>query len=317
MRLNPFSNPFNANEERPENLGFGEKGTAQKGIKLINKDGNFNIHRSGPRSLFAYQWLIEMSWPKFFLYVLTYYTAVNLLLALGFYLIGPSGISGVKADPWYESLMDCFFFSVQTFTTVGYGRMSPLHLPHQLLAALGALIGLMSLALATGLLFARFSRPQKLLMFSSKGLISPYSDGLSFQFRLASRSSTKLINVSAQIVYSWISDIGGHRKRNFHLLQLERSEITMLPLDWTVVHPIDISSPLAGLTQTEIHESDGEFIVQISAFDETYARQIFEHTSYYANCLEWNHKFAPMYSPSHDGRLELHLDRIDESREVA
>ena len=240
-----------------------------------------------------------------------------MLLAVGFYLIGPSGISGVATNPWYNSMLDCFFFSVQTFTTVGYGRMSPLELPHQCLAALGALIGLMSLALATGLLFARFSRPRKLLTFSEKGLISPYGDGLSFQFRLASRSSTKLINVSAQIVYSWISDIGGHRKRNFHLLTLERSELTMLPLDWTVVHPIDISSPLAGLTPHEIHETDGEFIVQISAFDETYARQIFEHTSYYANCLKWNHKYAPMYSPSPDGRMILHLDRIDESRPIA
>jgi len=313
MRLNPFRpNVTSKEEEQIEDLGFSER-VSGEGIKLINKKGNFNVQRAGLKDRFAYQWLIEMPWWKFFAYVLGYYIVVNLGLGLLFYLLGPNGISGVSNSPWHESLMDCFFFSVQTFTTVGYGTMSPINLPHELLAALGALVGLMSLALATGLLFARFSRPSRLVVFSEKALIAPYEDGLSFQFRLANRSSTKLINVSAQIVYTWISKTGDERKRRFRPLVLERSEIAMLPLNWTVVHPIDKASPVMELTMEEMQQTDGEFIVQVSAFDETYARQIFEHTSYHASCLKWNHRFDPMYHPTENGMMMLHLDRIDAS----
>lgn len=313
MRLNPFrTNTSPSTEEKIDDFGFGEK-VSDKGIKLLNKDGNFNVRREGLKKHFAYQWLIEMPWWKFFACVLGYYIAINFVLGLLFFALGTSGISGLSSGPWYKSILECFFFSVQTFTTVGYGTMAPIDLPHQLLAALGALVGLMSLALATGLLFARFSKPSQLLVFSEKALISPYEDGLSFQFRLANRSSTKLINVSAQVIYSWISKSEGQRKRNFRSLDLERSEIAMLSLNWTVVHPIDASSPLAGLTNEDIQTTDGEFIVQISAFDETYARQIFEHTSYQAQCLKWNHRFEMMYHPSEDGFMLLHLDQIDKS----
>ncbi|MFK8057483.1 MAG: ion channel [Saprospiraceae bacterium] len=311
MRLNPFRrNSPSGDTDQEDDLGFGEK-VSGEGIKLVNKDGNFNVQRTGLNEYFAYQWLIEMPWWKFFASVLGYYIVINFVLGLFFYLLGPSGISGLSQDTWYLTLLECFFFSVQTFTTVGYGTMAPIDLPHQLLAALGALVGLMSLALATGLLFARFSRPSRLLVFSENALIAPYSEGLSFQFRLANRSSTKLINVSAQIVYSWITEKDGKRKRHFNNLELERTEIAMLPLNWTVVHPIDSSSPLTGLTVDEIQATDGEFIVQLSAFDETYGRQIFEHTSYYAHCLKWNHSFEPMYQPSENGTMMLHLDRID------
>jgi len=313
MRLNPFrDSPAMSAEHDVEDFGFGEK-VSDTGIKLVNKDGNFNVKRTGLTQYFAYQWLIEMPWWKFFACVLGYYIAINFLLGLLFFALGPSGISGLSSGPWYQTVIECFFFSVQTFTTVGYGTMAPIDLPHQLLAALGALVGLMSLALATGLLFARFSRPRRLLIFSEKALISPYQDGLSFQFRLANRASTKLINVSAQVIYSWISIDQGKRKRNFRNLELERSEIAMLSLNWTVVHQIDASSPLAKLTAEGINSTDGEFIVQISAFDETYARQIFEHTSYHAQCLKWNHKFEMMYHPSEDGFMFLHLDQIDKS----
>jgi len=267
MRLNPFQRDSSTSEDTQiDDLGFGEK-VAQKGVKLINKDGSYNVYRTGRKEYFAYQWLIEMPWWKFFACVLGYYVLVNFALGILFFLLGPAGISGVSEGPWYQSLLECFFFSVQTFTTVGYGSMSPIDLPHQMLAALGALVGLMSLALATGLLFARFSRPTQLIVFSEKALIAPFEDGKSFQFRIANRSSTKLINVSAQIVYSWIDTEDGGPKRKGIPLDLERNDIAMLPLSWTVVHPIADGSPLFGLSPEQIKETDGEFLIQISAFD--------------------------------------------------
>ena len=333
MRLNPFSGQASRGDrtgpDGRDDYGFGEQVSA-RGVRLLDKDGNFNVRRLGMRTRFAYQYLIQLPWMPFLLWVLAYYVAVNLAFAVVFWLLGPGGIDGVTVvAPWYQHLAECFFFSVQTFTTVGYGSMAPVHLAHQVVASLGALVGLMSLALATGLTFARFSRPARLVVFSERAVIAPYKDVTAFEFRLANRSSTKLINVRCQVIYSWIErsapanpahgdpadgladDTG--RRRRFFALPLEREEIAMFPLNWTVVHPITPDSPLVDCTAEGIDLADGEFIVQVSGYDETYARQVYAHTSYRASCIQWGKRFLPMYHPAgdDDGAMTLHLDHID------
>ena len=293
-----------------DDYGFGEK-LAGRGVRLLGKDGSFNVVRHGRRSRFVYQWLIEMPWWQFFGYVLGYYVGINVLLACLFMLAGPGGISNVRHDSWLSEFTSCFFFSVQTFTTVGYGSMSPTELPHELLATFGALVGLMSVALATGLFFARFSRPRQMVVSSDKALIAPYAGGAAFEFRLASQAPSKLLTVRAEVVYSWVEHREGQRRRNFETLALERDHIAMFPLNWTVVHPIDAASPFAGRTREQVAEQDGEFIVQISGYDETYARQVYAHTSYRAECLVWGARYQPMYFPGENGETNLHLDRID------
>ena len=329
MRLNPFTRtPASGPREREDDYGFGEK-VAGRGVRLLDKHGEFNVERRGARTWFAYQWLIEMSWPRFFLAVLAYYVAINLALAALFYAAGPEGITGLARGHWAREFAGCFFFSVQTFTTVGYGSMAPVTLAQQLLAGFGALVGLMSLALATGLFFARFSRPRQRVVFSERAVISTYADGQGFMFRIASRSSTKLINVHAEVVYSWVEvaapddDAAGQqqqqqqRRRRFYSLPLERDHIAMLPLNWTIVHPITGESPLLGCDAAELRATDGEFIVQVRGYDQTYARQVYAHTSYRASCIDFGRRFAPMYAPGEDGRLVLHLDRIDDTEPTA
>ncbi len=310
MRINPFAQA-DGDSAPHEDYGFGEK-LSGRGVRLLDKNGDFNVVRKGVHTRHAYQWLIKMRWWAFFAAVIAYYVLINFILGVLFYAIGVEGISGIPTGPWYEELAGCFFFSIQTFTTVGYGSMSPSTVPQQLLAGIGALIGLMSLALATGLFFARFSRPQKLVMFSNHALIAPYQEGTGFMFRIASRSSTKLINVGAQVVYSWVSEEGeGSRKRQFFTLPLERETIAMFPLNWTIVHPITADSPLVDCDVAAVDLADGEFIVQISGYDETYARQVYAHTSYRASCLKFGQRFAPMYHPTAEGQMVLRLDRID------
>ena len=296
--------------------GFGEK-VSGRGVRLLDKDGKFNVERRGVRARFLYQWLIEMPWWQFFAAVLAYYVLVNLAIALVAFALGSEGIDGIGAGPWHRRLAGCFFFSVQTFTTVGYGSMAPVTLPQQLLASLGALVGLMSLALATGLFFARFSRPRRLIVFSERAVVGPYGDATAFMFRIANRSSSKLINVRAQVVYSWVEARGeGPRRRRFFALPLEREEIAMFPLNWTVVHPIDADSPLVDCGEQDVTLADGEFVVQVSGYDETYARQVYAHTSYRSACIDWGRRFRPMYHPLDDGRMVLHLDRIDDTEEA-
>ena len=339
MRLNPFARDLGPRADisaaaaaaggggvddeldasAPEDYGFGDK-VAGRGVRLLGKDGKFNVERrGGARARFAYQLLIEMPWWQFFAAVLAYYVAINGALALGFFALGPAGIAGIPvAAPWYERLAGCFFFSVQTFTTVGYGSMAPVTLAQQLLAGFGALVGLMSLALATGLFFARFSRPRRTVAFSERAVVAPYEDHAAFQFRVASRSSSKLINVRAQVVYSWVAPAGdGELRRRFYTLPLERDHIAMFPLNWTIVHPIAGDSPLADCDPAALARDDGEFVVQVSGYDETYARQVYAHTSYRATCIDFGRRFAPMYEAGDDGMLVLHLDRIDDTEPAA
>lgn len=323
MRLNPFASGSDVADRTGPNghddYGFGEQ-VSERGVRLLDKDGNFNVRRVGMRTRFAYQYLIQLGWWPFLAWVLLYYVAVNLAFGLLFWALGPGGIDGITAGaPWYRSLGECFFFSVQTFTTVGYGSMAPVELAHQIVAALGALVGLMSLALATGLTFARFSRPSRLIVFSEQALVAPYQAGTSFQFRIANRSSTKLINVRCQVIYSWIEETDDRdRRRRFLPLELERDEIAMFPLNWTVVHPITPESPLHARDADAIERADGEFVVQVSGYDETYARQVYAHMSYRASCLLWGRRYLPMYHPAGEpgGAMVLHLDRVDASEEV-
>lgn len=315
MRLNPF-NQKDTSKEQKDDLGFGEQ-LSGKGVRLLTKDGNFNVDRQGVSTRFVYQWLIEMSWIRFYSGVFGSFILANLLFGFIFLLLGSNGIDGILETDTFLQYRKVVFFSIQTFTTVGYGAMAPINFPHEVLASIVSLVGLLSVALVTGLIFARFSRPRELILFSDKALISPYQGGAAFMFRIASRSSTKLINVRAQVVYSWIeiSD-QGERKRNFYPMPLEREEIAMFPLNWTIVHSITQDSPLFACSALTIKESDGEFIVQISGYDETYARIIYAHVSYGGSCLEFGKRFARMYYPSEEGNMVLRLDHIDEIEEA-
>ncbi len=305
MRLNPFR----ASAPPKEDYGFGTQAAAA-GVRLLRKDGDFNVERRGG-DRFAYQWLIHLPWAGFFAAVFLYYVAINLIFGAAYVAIGMDGISGERDPGVGPELMAAFFFSVQTFTTVGYGHMAPIGVGHQLLAAFEALVGLLSLALATGLLFARFSRPRNLFIFSTNAVIAPFQSGSGFMFRIANRSASKLIRVSAQVVFSWTEvDAAGARKRQFRQLHLERDQIAMFPLNWTLVHPITEDSPLANLAPEWLTAHDAEFIVQVSGFNETYAREIYALTSYSSSCLEWGARFSPMYYPTDDGRMLLDLTLI-------
>ena len=311
MRLNPFS----SGSSDTEDYGFGTQ-VARPGVRLMDKNGDFNVERrGGDRSV--YQWMIHMSWTKFFLLVASYYLLINLAFGFFYLALGMDGITGDHAAGFPGSLGSAFFFSVQTFTTVGYGQMAPVGMAHQLLATTEALVGLMSVALATGLLFARFSRPRNLFRFSPNAVIAPYRDGRAFMFRLANPGSTKLINVSAQVVFSWTGKGDTELpKRYFKALELERAQISMFPLNWTIVHPITEDSPLSGIDSAWMSEHDAEFVVQVSGFDETYARQVYAHSSYLAECLSWGARFVPMYHPSDEGRTVLDLNKIGEAEEA-
>lgn len=282
--------------KRNTDLGFG-KNLNNEGQRLINRDGSFNVIRSGRASWTPYQDLVEMSWIKFCGIILLAFLFVNALFAIGFVLIGVSGLSGIEPHDFPNDFASAFFFSVQTFTTVGYGSISPTNLATHLLASLDALVGLMALALATGLFFARFAKPRALIAFSEFALITPYKDTMSFQFRIANRRDNKIINLNANLTMSWM-DYGpdGKPKRRFSMLELERASVVLFPLNWTIVHPITSKSPLYGKSKEDILQMEAEFLILLEGYDETYAQVVYNNGSYTCDEIKWGVKFAPMYA---------------------
>ncbi|MCF8244878.1 MAG: transporter [Saprospiraceae bacterium] len=308
-------NPFRSNKiKEADDLGFGTRITGERD-RLIDKDGNFNVERVGLKSWSPYQDLVEMSWGKFFKLVMAFFIGVNAVFALLIDAIGVDCLTGMKPGTWLENYADAWFFSVQTFTTVGYGGMSPSCISTNFVAALIALVGLMSAALATGLLFARFAKPTSQLVFSKNAIIAPFQEGTSFQFRIANSRNSRLINLDAKLTMSWVhTNPDGSKQRRFARLNLEREKVVMLPLNWNIVHPIDEESPLWQRTPEDVKEMNVEVIVLIEAFDETFSQTIFANGSYCDEEFLWNVKWKPMYhpDPAGSGKTILDMAAIDE-----
>jgi len=281
--------------------------------RLINKDGSFNIYRKGISHFAPYQHLVEMKWSRFLIFILGCYVAINLFFALAFLIAGYENLAGV---PQTESLIDqitnTFFFSVQTFTTVGYGSMAPLGFATNVIASMDALCGMLGWAIATGLVFARFSMPQGQFLFSSIAVVAPYKDGWSLQMRVANKRSNRIIDLHATMVMTWLEDDGESVMRKFARLNLELDNISLFPLNWTIVHKIDQDSPLNNCDRNELKKMNAEFLIMIDGHDETYAQKVHAATSYQFSEVKWQHQFARMYKPDKDKGTIFDLGKIDE-----
>ena len=276
-------------------LGFGSAVADDTGHRMINRDGSFQVKREhlGWRgALSLYHRLLTMRWSSFLLTLLVTFLAINAVFATAFLLLGTGSVSGstmtVSGNHWWDS----FFLSVHTITGVGYGNVVPHGLAANLLMTLESFLGFVFLALTTGVVFARFSRPRASIRFSKSAVIAPYQSGSGFMFRLANGRMNELINVGAVVILSLMEERDGMMKREFVRLPLERDNIALFPLSWTVVHPIDAKSPLAGLSQEDLVSRDVEVLVMMEAIDETYSQSVYARTSYKADEITWGAKFS-------------------------
>ncbi|MCC6725570.1 MAG: transporter [Saprospiraceae bacterium] len=312
----PFRRKRNFKET--DDLGFGTRIIGEKD-RLIAKDGKFNVVRVGLKTWSPYQDLVEMTWVRFFGVVIAFFVVVNVVFALLLNWIGMDCLNGVQKGSWLENFEQAWFFSVQTFTTVGYGSINPSCISTNFVAATIALVGLMSAALATGLLFVRFSKPTSQLVFSKNAIITPYRDGTSFQFRIANMRNSRLINLDVKLTMSWVEpNESGTMSRKFARLKLEREKVVMLPLNWNIVHPIDEESPFWERSPEDLAAMNVEVIVLIEAFDEVFSQTIFANSSYCDEEFLHNVKWKQMYypDPSGSGKTILDLARIDETMPI-
>jgi inward rectifier potassium channel len=292
-----------------DDLGFGTKGTDRS----MNKDGTFNTERLGEPRFRPYEifhQLITMSWTKFILLISVSYFLVNLLFAAIYFLIGTNRLAGVDGHmDLLHKFSEAFFFSSQTLTTLGYGRIAPIGMEASGIAAIESMIGLLGFALATGLLYGRFSRPQAKLLYSEHAIIAPYKDITAVMFRVANMRRNQLIEVEVDVTMAFFEKDA--KIRSFRRLELERNKINLFPTSWTIVHPIDENSPLYGLSENDILEMKIELIALLKAFDDTFAQTIYSRTSYKSAEIKIGKKFIPMFSTLENGKTLLDLRMID------
>jgi inward rectifier potassium channel len=287
--------------------------------RAIEKDGSFNVRLSGAglKNFHFYRFLINLSWPQFFLVIVSGYIVVNAVFAFLYLLAGIGNIHGADASTPVSAFLSTFFLSVHTFTTVGYGTIAPNDFWTNAISAFDALTGLMGLALATGLLYGRFSRPTSKIVFSDRAVIAPYRGKTSLQFRIANKRTNTLMEIEAKVLLMKVSGSENDHRREYHVLNLERPSVYFLPLTWTVVHPIDEKSPLFGKTLDDLADSQAEILILIKAFDDTFGQHIHSRYSYRFDEILWGAKFLPAFSVTKEGDMALELSRLNEVEEAA
>lgn len=305
---------------RDRDLGFGSVVTRESRNRLLNRDGTFNVVRSGLDFVeaLAPHYLLRISWPTFICLVVGVYVGLNLLFAAAFVACGANALLGPGAEMLGGRLARAFFFSVQTFGTIGYGQIGPNGFAANILVTIEALVALMYQAIATGLLFARFARPRPAIVFSGKAVVAPYGERTAFEFRIANQRSSEIIELEAQVLYSALEfNDRGSVTRQYHLLPLERNKVVFLPLAWTIVHPIDASSPLFGKSVDDLRLVHGEILVLLSGIDETFEQTVHARSSYLPDEIVWNARFASIFLPPAPERpVAIDIGKISEIEPV-
>lgn len=306
-KINRFSHLNN-------NTGFSTQSDGIGGGRFINKDGSYNLVKEGMpfwQRISVFHDMLNLPRWKFIGVIILAYCVINLLFASVYFLIGPAEFQGLPTgvDDW-RIFRELFYFSTETYTTVGYGRVNPSGDLANAIAGLESLTGFLSLAIATGLIYGRFSKPRSYLVFSDHAVVAPYKEGTGLMFRFAAykdkHSLTDLeirVNVGLRVlendnpVYKYFS------------LDLERTKVESMPMSWTVVHPITETSPFNGFSEEDMKNGDVELYVTLRGFDDVFSNYVQQRTSYTFREIFFDRKFIPMYRESEDGLttiLELH-----------
>lgn len=286
--------------------------------RAINPDGNFNVRRSGVtwRDFHPYFYLINASWPVFIGIVAMVFMCANVIFAFLYMAIGIEHLKGAESPSVWSEFLNAFFFSAHTLTTVGYGNMYPNGPAANSIAVIEALLGLLSFAIATGLVFGRFSRPSARIGFSEKMLVAPYRGGSSLQFRIVNRRSNNLIELNARLLLMTVEQGNGNLQRKYAPLELERENVLFFPLTWTVVHPLTENSPLYRKTAEDLQRLQAEILILIKAFDDSFGQSVQVRYSYRYDEIIWGARFAPAFEIDTDGNMRLEVNKVGVTESV-
>lgn len=313
MAVTKESEPNRA-KEQDQTTGLSNRVVARN-ARTLRPDGTFNVKRRGLpwfRLYDIYQSLITMSWFKFFILVITAFLLINTFFATLYFEIGIRELTGYTGHSRFQEFLHGFFFSTQSLTTVGYGRIAPVGLADSAVAAVESMMGLLIFALATGLLYGKFSRPVAKIVNSKNVIISPYKNGTALMFKIANLRKNQLSEVEVSLTLSRIEIENGKEIRRFYPLRAEPSKIVMFPLSWTVVHPIDEKSELFGKTQNDFEREDMQMLVYLKAYDETFSNSVHHRIGYHYSDIVWGAKFRINFGPDESGVYLHHLDHMND-----
>jgi inward rectifier potassium channel len=288
------------------------EGVSAQSPRLIARERADTVLAIGllrPRFGDLYHFALRISWSRFLLGGAAYYVAANALFAL-LYLIPGDAIANARPG----SFADAFFFSVQTMATVGYGQMWPATFYGNLIVTIETAIGLMFFALATGLGFARFSRPTARVLFSRVAVIGPHNGVPTLSLRLANQRRNQILQ--AEVGLALLRDEQtqeGDTIRRFYDLKVARHRSPVFAMTFTVMHTIDRDSPFYGATSATLQALNAELVVTATGIDETIAQPVHTRTSYLADEILWDHRFVDVFCWTEDGRRVIDYRRFHDT----
>src|ERR1044071_8907709 len=257
-----------------------------------------------------YRWLLGLRWPRFAMFVATLYIALNLLFA-ALYSLQQNSIAGSTGGHWF---FDCFFFSVQTLATVGYGHMYPQTLYAHIVTTIEIMTGIFLLATMTGLIFVLFSRPIARVVFSNPIVISSLNGTPTLMVRIGNENQHSMVEAEFRIMFSRDEPLAeGGDFRFFYDLKLHFDRLTVFPAALTLRHTIDEQSPLFGATTELLKAGRALFLVSVVGIDPVIAAAVQTQKDYRANDVLFGHRFVEIYTEHGGGRLTVDYGRLHDT----
>jgi inward rectifier potassium channel len=297
----------------PADLGFGRVVAQAVRGRFLRRDGRPNSKKYGlgaQRAARFYLAALEASWPGFVGWMMGVLLLLNGCFALAYLALGDGALRGADQLGLDDPFLRAFSFSVGIFTTTGAGVMHAYGPTANWLANLESFFGPITLVVAFGLLIARLTRPRMRIGFSDSAIVAPYEGGRGLMFRIVNLQPGELSDVQVRVNLVRFEEFDGVRERNFHDLALERKSVEFFTLHWTVVHPITADSPLAGATPETLAASQAEFLVFVSALEETFSTRVTMRSSYVWDELRWDVRFASIFANGPDGVIAIDVERL-------
>lgn len=271
-------------------------------IRLTGEDTFQNVRKTGLRTKHfhdVYHQFLTMRWTIFFILIASIYVLINMAFGL-FYSLIPSGVTGVPSHHFWRN----FFFSVHTLSTVGYGNLAPVGMLANAIVTLETFIGIIFTGLVTGLIFARFSSPHALVLFSDKATIATHKGKTLLNLRIGNLRRTALIDLTVEaILVRRISDMNGEPTLQLERIPLKSAHLPILPITWVISHEITQDSPLYGLSKDDLLQQKAEIIVTLSATDQASAQTAFAMHTYAAEHIKWGCVLREIMRPHPDGSV--------------
>ena len=252
----------------------------------------------------TYHWLLTLTWPQFAAFILAIYVAINLAFSLLFYA-GQPCIAGAN------SFSDAFFFSVETLATVGYGHLYPNTLYGHVVATIEIMVGMFGMAVITGLIFVRFSRPTARLVFSRSLVIGPFDGQPALMMRVANLRQQAMAEAEFRIMFMRNDTTKeGDEVRRFFPLRLQFDRLITFPVALTIRHIIDEESPLHGLTAHDLEACRARLLASIVCIDTVIPAPVQSQRDYTWKDIRFAHRFVEIYRDLEDGSMSVDYGRL-------